>query len=83
MKLIKIKWIDAETVGDCNWQDIEEIKEMSKKNPPVMESVGFVLYESDSHISIIDSHGEDVCGHLTRIPKGMIINASYLEEIKA
>tara|TARA_R100000152_G_C6706657_1_gene135089 strand:+ start:258 stop:497 length:240 start_codon:yes stop_codon:yes gene_type:complete len=72
MKIIKAIWVDAETVGDCNWQDFGEIKEMAKRNPPIMQTVGFVLYESESHISVVDSIGEEDCGHLTKIPKSMI-----------
>ena len=30
MKIVKVIWVDAETVGDCNWQDIEEIKVIAK-----------------------------------------------------
>jgi hypothetical protein len=72
MKIVKVIWVDAETVGDCNWQDFNEIKLIAKNDPPLMQSVGFVLHDCESHISIVDSVGEEDCGHLTKIPKKMI-----------
>ena len=72
MKIVKVIWVDAETVGDCNWQDIEEIKVIAKQNPPIMQTVGFVLHQSETHVSIVDSLGEEDCGHLTKIPNSMI-----------
>jgi hypothetical protein len=72
VKIVKVIWIDAQSIGDCNWQDYNEIKELAKESPPIMQSVGFLIYESDTHLSIVDSIEEDVCGHLTKIPKAMI-----------
>ena len=78
MKIVEVIWVDAETLGDSTWQDIEEIKQRAKDNPPVMRTVGFVLHESDTHISVTDSLGENECGHMTKIPIGMVTECKVL-----
>tara|TARA_R100000655_G_scaffold71369_2_gene109754 strand:+ start:10159 stop:10401 length:243 start_codon:yes stop_codon:yes gene_type:complete len=79
MKVVKINWIDAQSIGDCNWQDYSEIKELAKESPPIMQSVGFLIYECETHVSIVDSIEKDVCGHLTKIPIAMILERVDLD----
>ena len=79
--VIIIRWIDAVTQGDCNWQDLEETSEDAQSKPPEMTTVGVVLASKETHISVTDSIGEDECGHMTKIPLGMIREIRLLERI--
>lgn len=78
MDIVLIKWIDAETTGDTGWQSLEEIKIEAHKPPPTMTTVGFLLHDCDTHVSVVDTYGPDDCSLLHRIPKAMIINISHL-----
>ena len=83
MKIVKIVWIDAETVGDSGWQEIEAIGDTVESPPPVMQSVGFLLGEYDSHVAITDSVGNKEYGHVTKIPVQMIRYMTYMQEPSA
>jgi hypothetical protein len=80
MSIVRIRWIDAETIGDSGWQDLEEVKESIETEPPTMITVGFVLGEYATHITLTDSLGTKECGHLTKIPIEMIKSIDILIE---
>ncbi|QDP48635.1 MAG: hypothetical protein Unbinned97contig1000_20 [Prokaryotic dsDNA virus sp.] len=80
MKIIKIEWVDAETIGDNSWQELESAIEYSKNDPPVMTTIGFLLHECDTHLSVTESIGSQECGHVTKIPTGMIKDMKVLLE---
>ena len=81
MEMIRITWVDAETIGDSGWQDLSDIQDIKEIKPPVMETIGFVLGDFETHITITDSIGDKECGHVTKIPKEMIRTACFLGEI--
>ena len=83
MKIVKIVWIDAETVGDSGWQEIEAIGDTVESPPPVMQSVGFLLGEYDSPVAITDSVGDKEYGPVTKIPVQMIRYMTYMQEPSA
>ena len=74
-----IVWVDAETLGDTGWSDLEEMQADAEKEPPIMNTVGFVMADTPTHVAVTDSIGENDCGHVTKIPKPMIIFQSTLE----
>ena len=67
-----VEWVDAETIGDSTWMDIEEAKERAKERPPHMRTVGFLLHVGKDFITLTDSLGSNETGHLTKIPLLMI-----------
>tara|TARA_R100000008_G_C3581481_1_gene168845 strand:- start:190 stop:465 length:276 start_codon:yes stop_codon:yes gene_type:complete len=67
-----IWWVDAETLGDTGWMDLTEAMESAKVEPPIMQTVGFVLVDHEDYVAITDSLGDKECGHVTKIPKVMI-----------
>ena len=71
-EFVFIEWLDAETVGDCNWMEISEALERAKESPPLIKTVGFVLHQTKEYIALVDSIGANETGHLTKIPKKMI-----------
>ena len=69
----RVTWIDAQTTGDSGWSNLEEMLEDALTPPPVIVTVGFVLLDCDSHIAMTETLGPAECGHVTKIPKGMIL----------
>ena len=80
MKIIKIEWVDAETIGDNAWQELEGAIEYAKNDPPIMITVGFLLHECGTHMSVTESVGSQECGHVTKIPVEMIKTMKELVE---
>ena len=78
--IVRVTWVDAETIGDSSWQDLDETLEASEAEPPIMTTVGFVMGEYATHISLTDSIGTKECGHLTKIPRVMIKQIEILKE---
>jgi len=75
---VQIKWLDALTVGDSRWQCKEDIDNILEDQPPLMHTIGFLLYKCDVHVCVTDSIGENEYGHMTKIPIGMIQELTYL-----
>ena len=71
--LAKILWNDAETYGDSSWIKLEEGIEQASTPPPVMASVGWIIYEDAKYVALTSDLGDEECGHITKIPKTMII----------
>ena len=74
MRQVIIEWRDAETLGDSNWQDQGEAQDFAETPPPLMKTMGFVLYECSEWIAVTDSIGPNQYGHVTKIPFHMILN---------
>lgn len=77
-EIVKVIWIDAETIGDSGWQDFIEISLILDTTPPIMSTVGFLLGEYSTHLTLTDSLGDKECGHVTKIPREMIRSVEYL-----
>ena len=78
--LVKISWTDAETYGDTSWIKLEEGIEQANTPPPVMESVGWVLYQDENYIALTSDIGREECGHITKVPMSMVVSLDTLEE---
>ena len=77
-KMIKVEWIDAETSGDVSWQNLEETRVEAAKPPPTMSTIGWLLYESSTHIALVDTVGSEDCSMMHKIPRVMITAISKL-----
>jgi hypothetical protein len=71
-KIYLIKWKDAVTEGGGGWVASDEIEKIATSPLPIMNTVGFVLYETDEYICVSDSIGDKESGSITKIPTGMI-----------
>ena len=78
--MAKVTWIDAETTGDTAWQSLEEIKVEAVKPPPIMTTIGWVLHDCPTHLSLVDTLGPEDCSMMHKIPKEMIRQISTLIE---
>tara|TARA_R100000152_G_C6782215_1_gene219071 strand:+ start:2911 stop:3201 length:291 start_codon:yes stop_codon:yes gene_type:complete len=70
--IVEVVWLDAEACGDSGWTNIEEGMEEAAKRPPLMRTLGYVLYSNEEFISVTDSIGPEECGMINKIPKQMI-----------
>lgn len=74
MRLVLIEWLDAVT-DDAGWKKISDV---ARIRPPVCRSVGWILKETKSHITIAATiHGDDCDGDVT-IPRGMVRKVTEL-----
>lgn len=78
LKYVMIKWRDAETRGGPEWVPLEDLLEYSTQPPPLMTTVGCVLYETDDFITVTDTLGPEETGAINVLPKGMIISMHEL-----
>ena len=77
-KPVKITWLDAETIGDGGWLELEEcMREMLTPLPTVI-SIGYVLCRNKQCITIADTISSDCVGVINRIPLGMIVSIERL-----
>jgi hypothetical protein len=77
-KFILVEWRDAETRGGPEWVPLEDLYEYSTQPPPLMTTIGCLLYETEDFISVTDTLGPEETGAINIIPKGMIISIRQL-----
>jgi hypothetical protein len=70
--IVEVIWVDAIEVGDIGWNDPDESISEAQKDCPIVHSVGYIIFESDSHISLIRSWHSDGYSSVEKIPKGFI-----------
>jgi hypothetical protein len=79
-KIVKVSWYDAEEIGEVGWNSLSCQKKTAKKPPPRMESVGFLVYECETHVSLLSTIGTKESSTLEKIPRGMILGMVELAE---
>jgi len=70
--IIEVIWIDAAEVGEIGWNNPEEIMAEAMSECPIVHSVGYLIFESEAHISLIRSWHSDGLSSVEKIPKGFI-----------
>ena len=78
----EITWRDAETYGDSEWISVEEMCEQLRKAPPIMSTLGYVLFENDIYIAVADTVGPEECSAITKIPKSMILSMHIFQTVE-
>jgi len=78
-KFVWIKWKDAATHGGPEWVYAEDAMKYSNSSPPIMNTVGFVLNETEDFIAVTDTIGPEETGSVNVIPRGMIIKCINLK----
>jgi hypothetical protein len=78
--IVRILWEDAVTSAEAGWTTKIDAMETATTRPPQMYSVGYVLHNCKEWISITDSVGGDEFGQVTKIPKKMIVDLTFLKE---
>tara|TARA_R100000234_G_scaffold74003_1_gene45744 strand:- start:250 stop:540 length:291 start_codon:yes stop_codon:yes gene_type:complete len=78
----EITWRDAETYGDSGWINAEDMCAQLRKAPPVMNTLGYVLFENDIYIAVADTIGPEECSAITKIPKSMILSMHIFQTVE-
>ena len=76
--IVKVTWVDAEEYGDTGWNALKEQLAYAKKPCPEMISIGFLVHQCDTHVSLLSSIGPKDCSTLEKIPKGFIVSIEPL-----
>ena len=77
-RLVEVVWVDAEEYGEIGWNDIRSMKRYAKKPCPEIRSVGYVLYQNETHISLASSVGDKECSSLEKIPSEFVKSIKVL-----
>lgn len=81
MKLLLVKWLDAEASAcEGGWKQKEDIEKWMEDPIKPVTSVGFLLHETDKFL-VLAAHigGDEIDGEI-KIPKGWIISKILLDE---
>lgn len=68
MKLVHIKWVDAIT-DNHGWRPIEDVR---KGVPSKCQTVGWIIKQTKTHITVVGTIGEGDCDGDITIPMGMV-----------
>ena len=81
--IVEVTWKDAEELGDVGWNNLKEQLKSAKQPCPTMKSVGYVVYRSETHISLLSTIGKEVGSTLEKIPIGFIESIIKLNKGKS
>ena len=80
--LVRIKWVDASSHGGPGWVDLDDALEFAKADPPIMETVGHIIYEVNDPqtgwVALTDTLGSEECSSVHKIPYVMIVERQAL-----
>ena len=82
-RLVEVIWVDAEEYGEIGWNDLKAMKRYVKKPCPEMRTVGYVIHQSATHISLASTVGEKECSSLEKIPCQFVKNIKELDPASA
>ena len=78
MRLVVVKWIDAEC-QESRWNDLEEtLEELNEKIQPCI-TAGFLLKDTPQFLAVTLTDGIDCCGPFVQIPRCCIIETHEWE----
>lgn len=78
--VVEVVWIDAVEEGGTGWNDITEMMREAKKPCPIMNSVGYMVYKDDDHLTLLSTIGTDECSTIEKIPTGFLRSITVLRE---
>ena len=79
--IVEVLWRDAIEIGEIGWNDPDEIKEEAMSPCPLVKSIGYLIYESESHISLLRAIHSEGVSTLEKIPKGFIEAIKKLQRV--
>ncbi len=79
-RFVVIYWGDAFCHGDASWTSAEDLYDHVQMDPSVIMTVGVLVYESSTQVSVMSTIIEDgsAGGQVHVIPKGWIISRREL-----
>lgn len=77
-RLVEVEWVDAEEHGEVGWNDLKAMKAYAKKPCPTMKTVGYILHQCDTHVSLVSTIGLQECSTVEKIPIEFVISVKDL-----
>jgi hypothetical protein len=74
-----IRWVDAQTTGGAEWMEKAEMLSAAKTRLPLMNTVGYLVYEDGTQYAIVSTLGPAESSQVHKIPKCMVITSSFLD----
>jgi hypothetical protein len=78
-KVMYIEWVDAQTIGGSEWLDQDEMKQAAKSSLPVMNTVGYLIYEDERQYGLVAVLGPSESSQVHKIPKCMVLSIRELD----
>lgn len=78
--LVEVIWVDAEEVGEIGWNNLEDMLEAAALPCPIVHSIGYLVHDSESHISLIRAFFAEGSSSVEKIPKRFIEDLRVLRE---
>jgi hypothetical protein len=78
LRAVRVYWLDSER-GTDGWQNLEHFLENAHEPPTNVTSIGLLIQESDTHITLIQSLTEEEVMNIIKIPRCSI---TEIDEIK-
>ena len=79
--IVRVTWTDAEELGETGWNNLKGQLKSARRPCPTIVTVGFLVYQDDTHVSVISSLGPDICGTVEKIPMGFVARIDKLTVI--
>ena len=73
---MEITWVDAQTTGGAEWMDLTEMKSAAKTKLPVMNTIGYLVYEDDLQYALVATMGPGESSQVHKIPKCMVLTVT-------
>ena len=80
--IVEVVWVDAEEIGETGWNDLKGQLRDAKKPCTVMNSVGYLVFQNDKHVSLLSTIGKDLASTLEKIPSGFIVEINKLTKVE-
>ena len=79
MKIVHIKWIDS--IHSSGWQSRSSFESFSKEPILHLDSVGFLAWEHEDYVVIVQSAGPDDIDAMMKIPRCAITEIREIGEV--
>ncbi len=76
--IVRVTWTDAEELGETGWNNLKGQLKSARRPCPTIVTVGFLVYQDDTHVSVISSLGPDICGTVEKIPMSFVASIDKL-----
>ena len=74
--IILITWVDAQTTGGAEWLEKSEMNKAAKEKLPIMNTVGYLVYEDDKQYAVVSTLGPAESSQVHKIPKCMVVTVT-------
>ena len=78
MKVVKVEWLDAECLEE--WVERDDCDEYSVETIEPSYTLGFLVYESSTHVALAQTIDDEQAANVWKIPRGMVQRIEIIHE---